>query len=327
MNIIGRRRIWYIISLILIVPGIVALIYWQIPTGIDFKGGTLIDIQYDQSVPKEQVQKALDDANIKGNITSSGNDFLIKTAPLDQEAQKNLQGTLSKVGEYKQNRLETVGPTVSGKIGITTFIYGLVAPIRVLGVNFPPNTNIQNAISAVIWASIAIIIYIAIAFRRVPKPASSWKFGVSAVVALLHDLLFVAGAFAILGHFFGYEVDSLFITALLTIMGFSVHDTIVVFDRIRENLRKSPSLSFEENVNNSILQTLNRSLNTSFTVLIVLLALYLLGGETLKHFMLALLLGIAIGTYSSIFNASPLLVSWHTWSARRVARASGNISS
>lgn len=297
MNIIGRRKIWYIISLVLIVPGILAIIFWGIPTGIDFKGGTLLDISYSQTVPKEKIETTLADNGIKNaNVQPSGNDFIIRTSVLDQETQNKLTDSLSKIGEnFKQNRLETVGPTVSSDLK-------------------------RKAIIAVILASLVIIIYIAIAFRKVPKPASSWRFGVCAVIALIHDITFVVGVFAILGHFFGYEVDSLFITALLTIMGFSVHDTIVVFDRIRENLRKSPSLSFEENANNSILQTLNRSLNTSFTVLIVLLALYLLGGTTLKHFMLALLVGIAIGTYSSIFNASPLLVSWQGWSTRRAAK-------
>ncbi len=303
MNIIGRRKIWYLISLVLIVPGVIALFLWKLPFGIDFRGGTLLDIQYSQTTSKEQVQNGLNEAGIKNtNIQESGKDFIIRTGNLDQTGQKNLEEALKKAGEYKQNRLETVGPTVSADLS-------------------------QKAIIAVILASIAIIIYISIAFRKVPKPASSWRFGVCAVLALIHDLVFVTGAFAILGHFFGFEIDSLFITALLTIMGFSVHDTIVVFDRIRENLRRSPSLDFETNVNNSILQTLNRSLNTSFTVLIVLLALYLLGGQTLKHFMLALLLGIAIGTYSSIFNASPLLVSWQLWSARRMRRAREKVAS
>ena len=303
MNIIGRRKIWYLISLVLIVPGVIALFLWKLPFGIDFRGGTLLDIQYSQTTSKEQVQNGLNEAGIKNtNIQESGKDFIIRTGNLDQTGQKNLEEALKKAGEYKQNRLETVGPTVSADLS-------------------------QKAIIAVILASIAIIIYISIAFRKVPKPASSWRFGVCAVLALIHDLVFVTGAFAILGHFFGFEIDSLFITALLTIMGFSVHDTIVVFDRIRENLRRSPSLDFETNVNNSILQTLNRSLNTSFTVLIVLLVLYLLGGQTLKHFMLALLLGIAIGTYSSIFNASPLLVSWQLWSARRMRRAREKVAS
>jgi len=294
MNIIGRRRIWYLISLILIIPGIVALIFWKIPTGIDFTGGTLIDVSFNNTTTKDTVTSALSDADFK-NISvqqSATNEFVIRAGVLDQTGQQNLQDTLKKIGDYKQNRFETVGPTVSSDLK-------------------------KKAIIAVILASLAIIIYIAIAFRKVPKPASSWRFGLCAVIALIHDLAFVIGGFAILGHFFGYEVDSLFITALLTIMGFSVHDTIVVFDRIRENLRKSPSTGFEENVNNSILQTLNRSLNTSFTVLIVLLTLFLLGGTSLKHFMLALILGIAIGTYSSIFNASPLLVSWQAWSMRR----------
>lgn len=304
MNIIGRRKIWYLISLVLIVPGILAIIFWGIPTGLDFKGGTLLDISYSNGVAKEKIDEAINIVGIKNaNVQPSGNDFIIRTPVLDAATQNKLTEALTKVGEgYKQNRLETVGPTVSSDLK-------------------------RKAVIAVILATIAIIIYISIAFRKVPRPASSWRFGVCAVLALIHDLAFVVGVFAILGHFLGYEIDSLFITALLTIMGFSVHDTIVVFDRIRENLRKSPSLDFETNVNNSILQTLNRSLNTSFTVLLVLLALFLLGGETLKHFMLALLVGIAIGTYSSIFNASPLLVSWQGWSARRLSRRSEKVAS
>jgi preprotein translocase subunit SecF len=305
MNIIGRRKIWYLISLILILPGVVGLILWKIPTGLDFKGGTLLDIEYSQGVSKEKIQEATASAEVKNaNVQPAGErSFIIKTTLLDQGQLQKLTDALAKAGDgYKQNRLETVGPTVSSDLK-------------------------NRAIIAVILASLAIIIYITIAFRKVPKPANSWRFGVCAVLALIHDLLFVFGVFAILGHFFGYEIDALFITALLTIMGFSVHDTIVVFDRIRENLRKSPSLDFETNVNNSILQTLNRSLNTSFTVLLVLLCLFLLGGETLKHFMLALLVGVSIGTYSSIFNASPLLVSWQGWSARRLRHAQEKVSS
>lgn len=298
MNIIGRRKIWYLLSLILIVPGIVGLILWGLPLGIDFRGGTLLDISFSSSPDKAQIEELLTNTGIKNiNVQpGDGNSFLIRTEPLDSETTLKITKSLSEIGDgYKENRLDTVGPTVSADIKL-------------------------KAIIAVVLASLGIIIYIAIAFRKVPRPASSWRFGVCAVLALTHDILFVIGEFAIFGHFFGFEINSLFITALLTIMGFSVHDTIVVFDRIRENLRKSPSLNFETNVNNSILQTMNRSLNTSFTVLIVLLALYLLGGTTLKQFMLALLLGVAIGTYSSIFNASPLLVTWHEWNVRRAAR-------
>ncbi|OGD56588.1 protein-export membrane protein SecF [Candidatus Berkelbacteria bacterium RBG_13_40_8] len=298
LNIIGHRKIWYLISAILIIPGIVALSLWGLNFGIDFKGGTLVEYQFSQSVSSDEVKNSLNDLNFSNlTVTLTGTDtILIRMGIIDQEQHSKLQDTIDKVGENTEIRFESVGPTVSSDIS-------------------------RKAVIAVIVASIAIILYISFVFRKVPKPASSWRFGVCAVLALIHDLIFVIGLFAILGHFLGYEIDPLFITALLTIMGFSVHDTIVVFDRIRENLRKSPSKKFEENVNNSIIQTLNRSLNTSLTVLIVLAALYFLGGQTLHHFVLALLIGIAIGTYSSIFNASPLLVTWQGWSARHMNRA------
>jgi len=297
MNIIGYRKLWYIISLVLILPGIIALFLWGLKPGIDFKGGTLLEAKFKQSTSVQQVKDGLKDLNIKDlTVQSTGPDtLLLKTQPVNQEEHAKINEALLKIGENQEIRYETVGPVVSNDLK-------------------------KKAVIAVLLASLAIILYIAFAFRRVPRPASSWRFGACAVIALIHDLAFVTGLFAILGHFLGYEVDSLFITALLTIMGFSVHDTIVVFDRIRENLRKFPTHKFEENVNNSILQTLNRSLNTSLTVMIVLAALYFLGGDTLKHFMLALLVGIAIGTYSSIFNASQLLVSWQGWVSNRLSK-------
>lgn len=168
----------------------------------------------------------------------------------------------------------------------------------------------QKALIALLLASLAIVVYIAFSFRRIPKPASSWRFGIAAVVALIHDVLVVVGIFAILGRFLNVEVDTLFITALLTIIGFSVHDTIVVFDRIRENLLKNMGKRFIDVANLSVVQTLGRSLNTSLTVVFVLIALLLFGGETIRWFVVALLVGIISGTYSSIFNATALLVWW-----------------
>ena len=298
MNIIGFRKIWYAISAILIIPGIIAFFVWGLKPGIDFRGGTLIEVKYNQTTSVDQVKNSLND-NLKKSLTittsSEPNSFLIKTTPITQDEHILITTELKKAGDNTEIRYEAVGPTVSNDLK-------------------------NKAIWAVIIASLAIIFYIAFAFRSVPRPASSWKFGVGAVLALVHDLVFITGLWAILGHYFGYEIDSLFITGLLTIMGFSVHDTIVVYDRIRENLRKHPSLDFEENVNNSINQTINRSLNTSLTVLIVLSTLYFLGGETLKHFILLLLIGITIGTYSSIFNASPILVSWQGWTMNRLAK-------
>lgn len=280
------KKWWLIISGILIVPGIISLFLYGLNFGIDFKGGTIIELQ--TNLKNEEIKTKLVDFSPTVVSTGQGT-VLLKLKEIDQ--QKHLE-LLSKMGESKELRFESVGPTVSKDLT-------------------------KKAIYAVVLASICIIIYIAFAFRKVPKPASSWRFGVCAVFALAHDLLFVVGVWSLLGHFFGYQVDSLFITALLTIMGFSVHDTIVVFDRIRENLKRYPSLDFEDNTNNSIVQTLVRSLNTSLTVLIVLLSLFLLGGESTKEFTLALLIGVAIGTYSSIFNATPLLVIWQNFSTRK----------
>ena len=190
MNIIGRRRIWYLISLILILPGVVALFVWGLKTGIDFKGGTLVEIQFSQSVDKDKISQSITESGINPFILqTSGEAYIIKTDVLSSESQTKLSENLAKIGEYQQNRLETVGPTVSSDLK-------------------------RKAIIAVILASLAIILYIAIAFRKVPKPASSWRFGVCAIIALTHDLLFVAGLFAILGHFFDFEIDTLFDSAL-----------------------------------------------------------------------------------------------------------------
>jgi preprotein translocase subunit SecF len=165
--------------------------------------------------------------------------------------------------------------------------------------------------------SFLILLYIAISFRKVPKPTTSWRFAVATIVALLHDVLLLVGIFSLLGHFLNVEVDSLFITAVLTVIGFSVHDTIVVFDRIKENLQKVGGSSFAQVVNDSILQTFVRSLNTSLTAILVLLALLLFGGESIRWFVVALLIGIISGTYSSIFNAAPMLVLWDEWDKKR----------
>ena len=217
---------------------------------------------------------------------------MIRTSPIDSKTNSEFQNDLKKsIKDAKQTSFETIGPTIGRE---TTL----------------------NAIKAVIAASILIVLYIAWSFRKVPKPASGLRFGVSAIIALIHDVLVVVGVFAILGKVFGVEIDALFVTALLTVIGFSVHDTIVVFDRIRENLRRQ-NVPFAQVVNDSILQTLDRSLNTSLTVILVLLTLLIFGGETIRWFVVALLVGVISGTYSSIFNASPILVVWQEWTEKR----------
>ncbi|MBI4990554.1 protein translocase subunit SecF, partial [Candidatus Gottesmanbacteria bacterium] len=236
----------------------------------------------------EEIKKIVELEKIEiSSIQKSGEDtFLLRFKSFEKDQNQKLQEEFKKqFGEVRELRFETVGPTIGKETE-------------------------ENAFKSVVLASLAIITYITLAFRKIPKPYSSIKFGICAVVALIHDVLVIVGLFSIFGHFFKVEVDSLFITALLTIMGFSVHDTIVVFDRIRENLKKMPDLSFTQVVNESIIQTLARSLSTSLTVIFTLFALLLFGGESIRWFVVALLIGITSGTYSSIFNAAPLLVVW-----------------
>jgi preprotein translocase subunit SecF len=218
---------------------------------------------------------------------------IVRTTPVNEKQNQQVKKELAtRLGTFKEESFETIGPTIGQETTV-------------------------NAVKAIIVASVLIVLYIAWSFRKVPKPTSSWRFGIAAVLALLHDLLVLIGLFSLFGHFFHVEIDSLFITALLTVMGFSVHDTIVVFDRVRENLLKGSPLPFPETVNNSILQTIDRSLNTSLTAALVLFTLLLFGGETTKWFVIALLIGIISGTYSSIFNAAPFLVLWHEIDQRR----------
>jgi preprotein translocase subunit SecF len=242
----------------------------------------------------QAVDRALKEEKLKvATIEKSSNLILVRTSPIDQNQNNKLISTLSKqFKDVKEQGSDTIGPVIGQETA-------------------------WNAFKAVGIASVLIILYITWSFREVPKPASSFRFGVCAIIALIHDVLVVAGIFAILGHFLGVEADSLFVTAVLTIIGFSVHDTIVVFDRIRENLRKSGGKDFPKTVNDSIVQTIDRSLNTSLTVFLVLIALLLFGGESIRWFVVALLIGIISGTYSSIFNASPLLVLWHEISEKK----------
>jgi len=283
--------------LLVIIPGILAIFIWGLNLSIDFTGGSRLTLSFGKAVNDSQVQvvsKTLRDEKIKvATIEKSGNLIFVRTSPMDQK-QNNafVSKSFAKYKDFKEQEFETIGPVIGQETAL-------------------------NALKAVAIASILIVLYITWSFRQVPKPANSFRFGVCAVIALIHDVLVVLGMFAILGHFYSVEIDSLFVTAILTIIGFSVHDTIVVFDRIRENLRKMGGSDFAKTVNDSIIQTIDRSLNTSLTVLLVLLALFLFGGESIKWFVVALLVGVVSGTYSSIFNASPLLVLWQELSDKR----------
>jgi preprotein translocase subunit SecF len=294
INVVGKRKLWFSISILLIVPGTIALILWGLKPGIDFTGGQEMEVS--GSTNQTQVRDIVAKASVKDiTVTTSGNDRLLirysdKDSGDSEIVHQNVKSLLAQSG-IAETSFSSVGPSVSRDIT-------------------------RNALLGVGLASIAILLYIAFAFRNTPPPVSPWSFGATAIIALLHDALLLIGVFAILGHFLGVQVDALFVTAVLTVIGFSVHDTIVVYDRIRENLRRL-NKPFEEVVNISINETLARSLNTSITVILVLSAFYLFGGESIKYFTLALLIGIISGTYSSIFNASPLLVVYNNWKIKR----------
>lgn len=282
------KVIYFVFSIALMLPGIYFLVTSGLKLGIDFTGGGLLEYRFEKVVDKDKLKTVIQSNNVEiGQIAESENNtYIIKTKPVEGDKLIELRKKITEeFGRFEERRQEIVGPTIGSE---TT----------------------KKAVIALVLASFAIVAYIAFSFRKVPKPASSFRLGVAAIIALLHDVLIVIGAFAILGKFLGVEVDTLFVTALLTIIGFSVHDTIVVFDRIRENLLKNQGKKFTEVANLSVVQTLGRSLNTSLTVVFVLTALLLFGGETLKWFTVALLIGIISGTYSSIFNATAFLVWW-----------------
>jgi preprotein translocase subunit SecF len=296
----SKRKLWFIISLVVIIPGLISLLFSGLRLGIDFTGGTLWELRFSQPASALDIETALRDAGLDSVIvqrSGPANDetFLIRMPEVPEgSAQKTelSQSLETNVGPYTELEYSTVGGALS--------------------------TEIRNrAILAVAIASVGILLYMAYAFRNTQNPL---LYGSSALVAMLHDVLIVLGIFSILGVLFNVQIDALFITALLTVIGFSVHDTIVVFDRIRENLAKFPDESFEAIVDYSLAQTVVRSVNTSLTVIFTLLALVLFGGGSTRMFVLALLIGVVSGTYSSIFNASQLLVAWENGEIQRFFR-------
>jgi preprotein translocase SecF subunit len=352
-DIVGRRYLFFAISLLIIIPGVLALGVWGLKLGIDFTGGTLWEVipKAGKAVDTDQVITTLRGANVPGvdlrsaAVVEAELKFGNLVTPTIQMRMPNINpvqkaqledvlvregivaGKVTTTTINVNNEAITPPAVVSGTgtVSATATVSGTTAPppsapVAQLGV-FDPGQEIQystvgpvvgqevtnNAVFAVALASLGILLYLWFAFRRV---VGAWRYGTAAVIALLHDALVVVGIFAILGKLFNIEIDALFVTAMLTVIGFSVHDTIVVFDRIRENQLRRRFDTFDKVVNYSLLQTLARSITTSLTVVFTLFALYAFGGVTIKNFVLALLIGIISGTYSSIFNASLFLVAW-----------------
>jgi preprotein translocase subunit SecF len=299
-NVIKYFKFWFAVSAILFIAAVAALSIYGLNLGIDFRGGTLTQVHMNDQVPQaSELRETLAQAGFSGAIVQPAGDrvFIVRTPPQETEEHDKLMAAISdKYGSITEEQFTSIGPVIGKELA-------------------------NKALWQLLLVSLGIILYIAYAFRKVTRPVSAWRFGWSAIVALLHDLVIVLGVFAVLGHFWEVEIDGLFVTALLTVLGFSVHDTIVVFDRIRENLRVRAGQTLSEIINSSISQTLVRSINTSLTIIFVLTALLLFGGESIRYFVLALLVGIVAGTYSSIFIASPLLLAWHNWDVRRKARA------
>ena len=288
LDIVKRRYLFFGISLLVIIPGMIALLIWGFPLAIDFTGGSLLDITFQsgQAPQPEQVIEIYSKYGFEDSLvqTSGSDTVIIRSKHMDEATKNQIVADLESRfgGPVVVNRFDSVGPSVGREVA-------------------------TRAAGAVGLAAIGILAYITYAFRGVEH---AFRYGVSALIAMLHDVAVVVGIEAILGHFLGWEVDSLFLTALLTVIGFSVHDSIVVFDRIRENAGIYRRLPYETVVNHSIVQTLDRSINTQLMVLLTLLALALFGGITIRHFVVILLVGVFSGTYSSIFNASPILVVW-----------------
>ncbi len=291
-NIVDKRYWFFTLSLLIIIPGLIAMgisiarfgAPWRL--SIDFTGGTIMELRFEQPVSTEKVYlifeaAGYDDTTVQ--TTADGKTVLIRCKPLDEVTKGELQSKLeAEFGPFEELRYESVGPSVGREVT-------------------------RAAIIATIVASFVILGFIVFAFRKVPN---ALRYGVCAIIAMIHDVLVATGLFSIAGLVLGWEVDALFITALLTVIGFSVQDTIVVFDRIRENTPKRRGEPFEVIVTRSLLETLHRSLVTQLNAMFVLIAILLFGGATIKKFVAVLLVGMMSGTYSSIFNAVPLLVVW-----------------
>jgi preprotein translocase SecF subunit len=293
-NIVEKRHWYFLISAVIIIPGLVAMIYSivmfgaPIKLGIDFTGGALVEMRFEQPVQPAEVRQVFTDNDFTGTTVQTTVDeqtVLVRTKPTDSQVLEPILDDLrAQFGAVEVLRFESVGPAVGAEV------------TRAAGI-------------AVAVAAFFILAYIIFAFRKVPN---AFRYGVCAIAAMIHDILVTLGLFSIACLVLNWEADALFLTAILTVIGFSVQDTIVVFDRIRENIPKRRGEPFETVVNRSLLETIHRSLATQLNAIFVLVALLLLGGATTKQFVAVLLVGLLSGTYSSIFNAVPLLVVWET---------------
>jgi preprotein translocase subunit SecF len=297
LKVIKHRLFWLSLSGAMVIAALVCIASWGLKFGLDFTGGSLLELKFAGGQPTVSViQNQLADISISSlTIQPAEESIILHFQESDENTHQAVKNALSLLPEAKKGleevRFEAIGPSIGQELRSKSFWL-------------------------LFFVLIVIIIYIGFAFSRVSKPVASWKYGVVAIIALAHDVLITIGVFAVLGRFYGVEVNTSFVVAILTVLGYSVNDTIVVFDRTRENLPKSTS-TFAETVNSSLNQTFVRSINTVITTLLALFAVLFFGGDSVRDFVLALIIGIFCGAYSSIFVASPLLVVWEKWQRRR----------
>ncbi len=297
-KIIPFRKIWLSVSALLVVLSITAISLWGLNFGLDFTGGSLLELKFhNQEIDTKEIKNTLEPLELSSLLvqTTDNNTVILRFQDSDENIHQEVIGTLE--SEYIAENSNT---EMENKASIEEMRFDAVGPSI--------GEELKNkSVNAMILVLIIIVVYISLVFKKVSKPISSWKYGIVAIVALFHDLVITLGVFAVLGEFMNLEINTPFVAAILTVLGYSVNDTIIVFDRIRENLLKKLD-NFSKTVNISVNQTISRSINTSVTTLLVLLSILFLGGSSIKEFILALAIGVFIGTYSSIFLASPLLV-------------------
>ncbi len=284
-------KITFFFSVALTIAAIVLIATFGLRFGADFKGGSVMELVFNDQRPSvDELGKVVSAVKGVSNVSinpAGDNGALVRLNDVDEQAHQDILGAISgKFGKITENRFDSIGPTVGNDLK-------------------------TKSIKAIIISLLAVVVYLAIVFRKLSLVLSPWALGLSAVAALVHDVLVPIGLFALLGHYLNIEITSIFVAAVLTIIGYSISDSVVVFDRVRENvLRFGARENFGETVHRSIMQTLVRSLNTTFTVLLSLIAIFFFGGESIKYFALALIVGVFCGAYSSIFIASPILIWW-----------------
>ena len=307
MNFVKYRKIYFIFSGLIIIGSLVFLVIFGLKAGIDFTGGSILELEFKTERPSNpEIRELLKEFDLGDFSLQPANEkgLILRMKDISEDVHQQILEKLKVNGELEEKRFESIGP--------------------VIGRELKEKTKILIAFSL-----LSIVFYIAIAFRKVQKPVSSWQYGIASLFILSHDILIPLGIFALLGKFYQIQMTIPIICALLTVVGYAVNNVVVVYDRLRENLLKTLQrdifLGFEETANRAINQTLTRQINTSLTTLFPLMSIFFLGGETLKYFALTLILGIVAGTYSSIFLAVPILVTWLRWRMRELTVVPRNV--